>query len=231
MIAKQEMLLKNVWQHDLCAGCGACAAICPEKIIKVHYIESEGFYKAGIISDQATKCINCGLCNKVCSIVISNTDTFQNKASFESKHELLEWLTGPYEHVYTGYNSNDNLRYECSSGGIATSILLHLFETRQIEGVVLPVPDPNNPTMHRAVLVTDPEEVIRRKGTVYCQVDYTDVWDCIQKIQGRVVVMGQPCHLKAIDLVLAARKIDPSKVFKIGLFCGGITSHRVLEFL
>ena len=48
-----------------CCGCNACAQKCPKHCI--HLIkDSEGFYYPQV---DATICIDCGLCEKVCPVI------------------------------------------------------------------------------------------------------------------------------------------------------------------
>lgn len=54
----------NLCEKSKCFGCGACAAVCPKKCIRME-LDEEGFDYPLI--DQ-TSCINCGACQKVCPV-------------------------------------------------------------------------------------------------------------------------------------------------------------------
>ena len=79
-----------------CCGCQACFNICPKNAISM-YIDKKGF-KYPIIDDK--KCINCGLCKKVCPIII-NTSQKDNQPK-----------------AYACINLNNQIREISSSGGI-----------------------------------------------------------------------------------------------------------------
>jgi NAD-dependent dihydropyrimidine dehydrogenase PreA subunit len=49
---------------DVCYGCGVCVIACPKDIIRMRRSD-EGFYIPEIA--EQTLCINCSLCEKVCS--------------------------------------------------------------------------------------------------------------------------------------------------------------------
>jgi len=79
--------------------------------------------------------------------------------------------------------------------------------------------------------VKNVDDIISNRGTVYTQIDYSGIWEVLQENKDRLAIMGLPCYLKAVDLFMATKKLDTSRIFKIGLFCSGMSKHRVLEYL
>lgn len=55
----------NVDRKEECCGCTACYSICPKNCIEMKE-DNEGFLYPEV---DKTKCINCGLCEKVCPII------------------------------------------------------------------------------------------------------------------------------------------------------------------
>ena len=55
---------------NLCCGCTACKAVCPQQAILM-YKDNEGFFYPKI---DETKCINCGLCKKICPNIKKSSD-------------------------------------------------------------------------------------------------------------------------------------------------------------
>jgi coenzyme F420 hydrogenase subunit beta len=223
--------LNEIWQNEHCVGCGACAAICQEQIIESNFIAPKGVYKAGIPSNNIEKCTDCNRCFEVCPAVSRNAYKDNIITIPSTLSRLIHWLIGAYKGIYTGYAVDKNLRYECSSGGVATALLKYLLETKNTDATVVAAPIPDKPIRHHACLVEKAEDVIKCKGSIYCQVDYSSIWQFIQKNNQRLAIIGLPCQLKAVDLFMAAKGLDTSKIFKIGLFCGGMTSHKALDFL
>ena len=82
-----------------CTGCHACWSVCPRKCIQM-MPDEEGFLYPKINLNQ---CIDCGACEKVCS-VLHPTDT-----SFPLK-------------VYAARNGNETIRMSSSSGGVFTAL-------------------------------------------------------------------------------------------------------------
>lgn len=207
-------------------------AICAEGIIDLHFNKKKGFYCAYVSPNNWERCLGCGLCVDTCPVTsgLAYIDS-QETSTEDDSQELVNWLIGTHEKVYTGYARDKYFRYECSSGGVATALLKYLFEREKIEAAVVAGPIPSSPMMHRACLVERGEDVTKYRGTVYCQIDNSPTWKFIEERERRLAVIGQPCQLKAIDLFMNVKDVDRSRILKIGLFCGGTSSHRVLKFL
>lgn len=80
-----------------CCGCEACAQCCPKRCISMQE-DGEGFLYPRV---DHSLCIDCGLCEKVCSVLHQDTPS--------------EPLT-----VYAAKNPDDEVRRASSSGGIFT---------------------------------------------------------------------------------------------------------------
>ncbi|MDE6149871.1 MAG: 4Fe-4S binding protein, partial [Ruminococcus sp.] len=82
-------------KKEQCCGCSACANVCPKQCITMNEDE-EGFLYPTVDYDL---CINCGLCEKVCSF-----------KKIEEKNSVLE--------AYGCNAISDDIRKISSSGGI-----------------------------------------------------------------------------------------------------------------
>lgn len=80
-----------------CCGCSACAQRCPKQCITMQS-DNEGFLYPIIDTD---KCIDCGLCEKVCPVINRNEPSKPIAA-------------------YAAINKNEEIRLASSSGGIFT---------------------------------------------------------------------------------------------------------------
>lgn len=79
-----------------CCGCTACYSVCPVDAIDM-VEDNEGFLYPKV---NSTKCIKCGLCEKICPYNKKETNELDLKECF------------------VAFNKNDKERYISSSGGI-----------------------------------------------------------------------------------------------------------------
>ena len=80
---------------ETCCGCTACYSICPKHAITMK-LDREGFFYPAI---DENKCVNCGMCEKVCS--------------FKGLHS-----DGKVPQVFAARNKNKDILMRSSSGGI-----------------------------------------------------------------------------------------------------------------
>lgn len=97
----------NSGKKELCNGCGTCALKCPKNAIKM-VEDGEGFLYPHINEE---KCINCGLCEKVCSNF--------NKAVQESV-------------AYIAINNNEKELKNASSGGMFYILAKYVIENNGV---------------------------------------------------------------------------------------------------
>ena len=90
--------MKTVCNLNQCSGCKACIEKCGKNAIRLE--DNMRAYNA-IIDEQ--KCINCGICHRVCQV--NSYDDFQSQ---------LYWKQG--------WAKNNDIRQQASSGGVASAI-------------------------------------------------------------------------------------------------------------
>ena len=91
-------------ENKMCCGCSACQNVCPKNCVRME-VDKEGFYYPVI---DESKCINCGLCEKVCSTIN------------DSKVNLDE--------CYAAYNKEKQTLLDSSSGGIFDLLARRILE-------------------------------------------------------------------------------------------------------
>ena len=183
-----------------CCGCTACASICPKGCIAMTP-DSEGFRYPQI---DGANCINCGLCEKVCPLLHKPV-----------QHEVLN--------VYGAKNSDDNVRFTSSSGGMFTLFAeLVLNSGGTVFGAEL---DENLQVRHTAIESTDALPKLR--GSKYVQSKMDGVFKQVRTLlnSGKPVLFsGTPCQIAGLKGFLMK---DYENLFTVDVVCHGVPSTKV----
>ncbi len=193
----------NIINKEFCCGCAVCTDQCPKKCISM-ISDEEGFKYPHV--DQ-NKCINCGLCNKVCPI--------ENKV--EEKGGLL--------YAYAAWNKDDVVRTQSTSGGVFTALAETIV---QRNGIVIGAQYNQNNRVSHAV-AEDQGGISKLRQSKYVQSDTNGIYAVTKKAlaTGRPVLFcGTPCHTEGLVKYLRGK---PSNLILCDFICRGIISPLVYE--
>ncbi len=183
-----------------CYGCRNCENICPKEAIKITE-NNEGFLMPIIDKD---KCINCGLCDKICPYL-----NFKNNTDLKKKI----W--------YSCYWNDIKGRNESTSGGIFPVLAKYFLDNNGLVcGCIW-----NEEMKPIHILTNNIEEVNKMKGSKYLQSDISNVAKQIkEKINDRIILFtGTPCQIAAVKLFVGEHK----NLYTCGLICEGVPSYKV----
>ena len=162
----------NTGKKELCNGCGACALRCPKKAIEM-VEDSEGFLYPHVNKE---KCIDCGLCEKVCS----------NFNKSEQKSD-----------AYIAINNNEKELRNATSGGMFYILAKYVIENK---GVVFGVTyDKDLNTIHKYAETLD--DCRQFCGSKYVRSDLKNTYKEAEKFlkDGRVVLYtGTACQISGL---------------------------------
>lgn len=183
-----------------CCGCHACYNICPKNAIEM--IEDEkGFKYPKIIKER---CINCGLCTKVCPIINNQKVNHEPKA-------------------YACYHKNDEIRKKSSSGGIFSLLAEEILDR---EGIVIGATfDDKYNVVHS--YITKKEDLDKLRGSKYVQSSIQDIYRKVKEFLGQdkyVLFTGTPCQVEGLHSYLM-KKYD--KLYTQDIICHGVPSPLV----
>lgn len=201
-------LKEEVWDRNICAGCGACVAVCPADAIC--FDEPGGALvprNIGYCKQQNDE-VDCGACYDACPRTM----------------KVDEAVLGHYLEILSARATLDIPRKQ--TGGAVTAILLSAMRQGLIDAVVTVTED--RWTMKPvSVVLTDAEELVLHAGSRY------NWWvplvsalkiAVIEKKYQKIAVIGVPCVVQAIHRIRHSEN-DLLKPFGkrirlvIGLFC------------
>lgn len=182
-----------------CYGCGVCTAVCPEKIIDI--IENgKGFYVPAISDDE--KCIECGLCLKVCSY--NHKEPAPNGESPE---------------CFAGWSNDRIIRKRCSSGGVGFEIGKKLLDRGyRICGVRYNIE--NQRAEH--FIANGIKDLSLTIGSKYIQSFTQDAFMSISHSE-KYLVTGTPCQIDSFRRLIRHFNIEENFIL-LDFFCHGVPS-------
>lgn len=122
--------------------------------------------------------------------------------------------------TYIGYAYDNNTRYESASGGITSSIVRYLFDSKQIN-TYLSCEFVTEKCRYEPKLIYSFEEY-EMVGSVYQDMDLVGfIRKHISEIRGRILVVCSPCFVRAIRSILRRANIES---IIIDYFCSGQTT-------
>lgn len=199
----------EIKEKKICAGCTACASICPKKCIQMQSDE-EGFLYP--VTDVKS-CVGCGACENVCPI--------QNPVK-EEKVRQMAWLV---------QHKDEDVRLDSSAGGAFTAIATVIMEKGG--GVVFGAAYDSKFRVHHTY-VERAEELCKFRNSKYVQ---SDLGNCFQQVKRFlredrwVCFSGTPCQIEGISKYLGKTY---EKLVLVDVVCHGIPSplvwKRYLEY-
>jgi coenzyme F420 hydrogenase subunit beta len=212
-------------QQGWCTGCGTCAAFCSFDALEIEYT-LDGRYIPRVIE---SKCTNCGLCKELCPAANENYKQL-NQFVFGKMPENK--FLGNFINCYTGYTTDDGLRYKATSGGVITSLLLFALREGLIDGAVLTRFNNEDPLKAEPFIARTREEILSAIGSKYVPVPVNLMLKKILAEDGRFAFVGLPCHLWGVRRAeLKFKELKKKIVFHFGLVCSHTICAEGVKFI
>lgn len=213
-----NLLYKEVISQDLCTACGTCVGVCPVSVIEMK----------GTIPELVGNCAACGWCYLSCpgkEINIQQLDT----NIFGRTRKENEMRIGIHLNCYAANSSEKEIRYNATSGGVITSLLLYAFDHRLVDGAIVTGINEKDPTKAAPLVATSREEILRSQKAKYMLVPgglLSALREALlEKNLQKVAIVGSPCHIHAVrKLQLSLDRYQKAAygdkiAYTIGLYC------------
>ena len=188
-----------------CSGCHACANACLKNCIDL-ISDEEGFWYPQV---DKGKCIDCGLCKKVCPII----HKWQPDESRTTK-------------AIAAINMNDDIRLKSSSGGVFTLIAEEIINQG---GVVFGAAFADDFRSVHHICVDNTDDLNKLRGSKYVQSKIGDSYKQAKDYldSGRTVLFtGTPCQIGGLYSYLR-KQYD--NLLTQDIICHGVPSPMVWE--
>lgn len=196
-------MLKQICDLKDCTGCMACANACSHGAITIEVSEL-GFKYPYILPD---KCVECGLCKKVCPSLNVPSLIFPKKC-------------------YAVKVKDENRLLSCASGGASTALAMTVMK----EGGVVVGCSGDNMTNVRHIIVDKESDLHRLKGSKYVQSEisttlYKQIHEVL-KSDKKVLFIGTGCQIAGLKSFL----LKPyDNLITVDLVCHGVPSQKMLN--
>lgn len=196
-------MIKITQKRD-CCGCNACGDICPRSAI-TYQTDNEGFWYPDI---DSSKCIDCGLCNKVCPIENNGkikNDNFRNPITYAAIHK------------------NNQIRFDSTSGGMFTALAEPFIKDCGYVGGAVYTEDWNV----KQIVTDNIDDLKRLRSSKYIQSDATGYYKTIKQLLDdgkKVMAVGLPCQIAALRQYLSK---EYDSLITVDLICRYINSPMV----
>lgn len=187
-----------------CCGCSSCVQKCPKNAISM--IENDEGFLYPIIDKE--KCIDCGLCSKVCPQLKEIKKADEN-----------------YPKAYAMYNKNEDELLKSSSGGIFSVIANYVLENN---GVVFGAAYDEELNVNH-IKVNDKKELEKLRSSKYVQSNikntYKEAEEELRKDK-MVLFSGTPCQIEGLKSYLIK---EYENLITCDLVCHGVPSQKLFK--
>lgn len=224
---KNNFNVNYTLSNEICSGCGICEVTCYSEAITI--VVEKGNFRPRVDAD---KCINCGLCVKVCPGIGADLIGMAKTIHIDKNIHEDKYI-GRFLNCFTGFSNDHNLRYHSASGGSLTQFLIWLLEKKKIDGAIVTKFDKNSPLKVNSFIATSKEEIISAKSSKYSPVSlHNAIKELRNAPDGRYIVVGLPCHMAGIRKLMAIDKRIREKIAGLfGIYCSGSRTFYMTEYL
>lgn len=223
-LSPSNKTIEEVVSVKLCTGCGTCVSLCPNSAIRM--VRNNDRYIPELNNGL---CNQCGICYKVCP---GHSVDFKELNLEIFGQEPKNFLIGNYERCFIGHSTCANIRYNSSSGGLVTALLIFAIEEKIIDGALITKMSDRNPLEPEVFIARSKEEIISASKSKYCPVPVNSAIKKFLKEDGKFAVVGLPCHIHGIRKAeITNMNLRKKIILHFGLMCHHTPTFFATEYL
>lgn len=222
---RSDKTIEVVVKQELCTGCGTCVSMCLEDAIEMVINHSKGIYVPQLDNDR---CNECGICFDVCP---GHSLDFKGLNVEIFGEEPEDILLGNYLNCYIAHGTDYDIRYNCASGGLVTTLLIFALEEGLIDGALVTKMREDRPLEPQPFIAKTRGEIISAAKSKYCPVPANIALKELLKQDGAFAVVGLSCHIHGIRKAeLLDNKLKEKIVLHLGILCSAAPTFLATEF-
>jgi coenzyme F420 hydrogenase subunit beta len=206
--------ITRVLRGELCTGCGLCAALGGDAIEMQS--TPPGYNRPRVKGPIAPQT----------EAAIAMTCPGARVEPWSGIADRIDPYWGPWREVLVGAATDDVTRFEGSSGGAISGLLVHALKAGLVDRVVHVAADPDTPTRNAVAVSRTPDEVISRAGSRYtASSPLAQIGQALDE-GGALAFVGKPCDVSALRrLAHVDPRVNRHVKLMLSFFCAGIPSH------
>ena len=156
------------------------------------------------------KCIDCGLCKKVCPSLDEKSIQLPTKG---------DPFVGEVKGVFIGKSNDERIFINAQSGGLVTATLKFLLEKGEIDGAIVCCAGYGNEYYPKAIVITKIDDLYKSQKSTYVPVDIVSALKEVDNLNSLAIV-GTGCHIQGVYALRNIMDKYQDKIkFSLGLIC------------
>ena len=219
--------LSDITDNGLCIGCGLCQSIAGKENISISMTEKGRLEPKEIkpITNETFEKIK-----QICPGVIVE-GLPENEINQNSKHNIL-W--GYYQALFYSWSTDEQIRFQSSTGGLLNGLSLYLLETKKVDFILHTAGDPDHPMRSIPKFSYNKDDLLNCESrSRYGPASPLSKFNDALNTNKNFAFVGKPCDISAIrQLSKSDQRVNSQCKYLLTLVCGGSTEFtKSLDFI